>query len=510
MACGLVARRRRCAPLSARLHVNFSRVQPATPHSEASGPPLGRALRGSPAAARHRPGSLISQVFGWLGIIMPPKASDRKEKKEKKSSKEKRSKKEKRAPPPPPADDPTVKELKEQFEPKKKPKKKPKKAEPEPEAEAEPPPEPEPPSFSLWDDSANAAADAVEEAKVGGAAPAKADINDLFGDIMDGASLDPIEEAKKKKEAEKEAAVADKEHRARERAERRAELQAKKDAAQAEAEALRAQREAALAAALDEETAEERAEKKAAEKALFDEKVAEAAEKAAKRMLRDAAQIERKARKEQEREARRAAKAQVRREREMEKLNGLRQEKERLALEKLVQAQTDEIYRERVAELLPTPARPAAGPPRRSASVMPSERTFRCKAPALIRAGFPVNSAERGILEVGVMVIAQGVRRNDRLGVTRVKLEQGWVSCRAGDGRVLLAEMDADGNEVDDEEEEDDETEITEYETIQDQETETDYSGGDPTEWAETDGSATEFEETEFETGSEVRFKNEK
>jgi len=73
-------------------------------------------------------------------------------------------------------------------------------------------------------------------------------------------------------------------------------------------------------------------------------------------MLRDAAQIERKARKEQEREARRAAKAQVRKEREMEKLNGMRQEKERLALEKLVQAQTDEIYREQIAELLPPPA----------------------------------------------------------------------------------------------------------------------------------------------------------
>jgi len=49
---------------------------------------------------------------------------------------------------------------------------------------------------------------------------------------MEGASLDPIEEAKRKKEAEQEAATAEKEQRARERAERRAELQAKKDAAQ--------------------------------------------------------------------------------------------------------------------------------------------------------------------------------------------------------------------------------------------------------------------------------------
>ena len=77
------------------------------------------------------------------------------------------------------------------------------------------------------------------------------------------------------------------------------------------------------------------------------------------------------------------------------------------------------------------------------------QRTFRCKAPALIRAGFPVNSTERGILEIGVMIVAQRVRRNDRLGVTRVKLDKGWVSCSADDGTVLLAELDADGNEED-------------------------------------------------------------
>jgi hypothetical protein len=170
--------------------------------------------------------------------------------------------------------------------------------------------------------------------------------------------------------------------------------------------------------------------------------------------------------------------------------------------ERLVQTQTDEIYRERVAELLPQ--RPVV-PPKRSASMMPSERTFRCKAPALIRAGFPVNSTERGILEVGVMVIAQSVRRNDRLGVTRVKFDRGWVSCRAGDGTVLLAELDAEGNEVDDEQ--DDESE-TEYETIGDAETEYDEGmdyGGAATEWTDTEGSRTEFE-SESETGSEYTY----
>ena len=396
-----------------------------------------------------------------------------------------------------------MKELKEQFEPQA--------ASSAPEEPPAPERQPEPAApqdsggggtYSLWDDAANAAAPVVEtsstepNATLPPASVAAADINDLFSDVLEGAALDPIEEAKRLKEEQRLAAEAEKEQRARERAEKRAELQAKKDAAQAEAEALRAQREAALQAALEEETAEERAAKAAEEKKLFEEKVAAAAEKAAKRMLRDEAAQERKARKDAERETRRARKAEQRRQREMEKLDERRAEKERKEIEALVLAQTDEIYEEKIAELMPpAPTLAPAAPAARGGTLPPVARSFRAKAPALIRAGFAANSAERGILEPGQIVTAQTVRRNERLGVTRIKFEQGWVSTRAGDGTTLLVELDSAGNEID---AEDDETEVeTMYETARD--------GVSETDWTSEMESETEFE-TELEDGSEYTY----
>jgi hypothetical protein len=63
---------------------------------------------------------------------------------------------------------------------------------------------------------------------------------------------------------------------------------------------------------------------------------------------------------------------------------------------------------------------------------MPGGRTFRRKAPALIHAGFPTSSAERGILArmPRVLVIAKQVRRNERFGVTCVP------QCTAGPPRM--------------------------------------------------------------------------
>ena len=110
------------------------------------------------------------------------------------------------------------------------------------------------------------------------------------------------------------------------------------------------------------------------------------------------------------------------------------------------------------------PKAPAAG---KTKPVLPK---FIVKQKAVLRSGFEMTSKPAGgkPLTIGSEVQALETKINEK-GVLRVRIKEGWVSEKAGDGTVLLQKVGAASEDTEEESEEDSEAETDMSELTEDE-----------------------------------------